>query len=353
MPLACLPMPPMPAREGEKAVLLAAASVVLFAGLRFASPFLVPFLLAAFVAIATTPLVAYLEQKRLPRTIAVAVGLGVDLMLMFGLAALLARSLQALAERLPVYEPAFRTAASRLAGWLWEFGFEVEMADLRGLLDPNAVVKAAGAIVQSTAFLLSQLAVVTILLAFILFEAAGTRETFARAFGTRDERAASASRVRTYLLVKTATSAATGVFAGLLCYSVGLELPLLWGLLAYLLNYIPTIGSLIAALPAIALASLQLGLLPAAGLTAGYFFINLLIGNVLEPRFMGQALGLRPLVVLLSMLFWGFLLGPVGALFSAPLSMLARDWLLNTVDLKWLGELMGNPDSQIVVMEPE
>jgi len=151
-------------------------------------------------------------------------------------------------------------------------------------------------------------------------------------------------RVRTYLVVKTATSLATGLLAGALCFGAGLDFPMLWGLLAYLLNYIPTIGSIIAAIPAVALALLQLGVGWAAGIALSYLAINTLIGTALEPRFMGQALGLRPLVVLLSMLFWALLLGPVGALCSAPLTMLARDWLLHTRDLKWFGELLGDDD---------
>lgn len=332
-------------RDGARAVLLAASSVVLFTGIRFAAPFLVPFLLAVFLAIATTPLVTGLQSWRWPRTVAVSVGLLVDLLLLTGLGALVARALRSLAIRLPDYQPQFMLLAERSARWLSELGFEVTLRSLRAQLDPEEVVATVTTLLQSTAGILARIVLVIIIVAFLLFEAPTMQRTLDRTFPqSADEKRDSTGRVRRYLVVKTATSLATGFLAGSLCFGVGVDFPMLWGLLAYLLNYIPTIGSIIAALPPVALGLVQLGVGPAAAIAIGYIVTNLLIGTILEPRIMGQALGLRPLIVLLSMLFWGFLLGPVGALFSAPLTMIARDWLMQTHDLQWLGLLLGEDE---------
>jgi predicted PurR-regulated permease PerM len=122
---------------------------------------------------------------------------------------------------------------------------------------------------------------------------------------------------------------------------LGVDFPLLWGLLAFLLNYVPNIGSIIAAGPAVLLTIVQLGLLRALIVGIGYLVINLVMGGAVEPRFMGKGLGLSPLVVLLSLLFWGWLLGPVGMLLSVPLTMTAKIALDSREDTRWVAVLLG------------
>ncbi|MGI9258651.1 MAG: AI-2E family transporter, partial [Gammaproteobacteria bacterium] len=124
-----------------------------------------------------------------------------------------------------------------------------------------------------------------------------------------------------YLGIKTIVSLVTGIAAGTFCAIVGLDFPLLWGVLAFMLNYVPSIGSLIAAIPPVMLALVQLGPTYAAIIAAGYFAINITIGGIIEPRVMGRGLGLSTLVVFLSLVFWGWVFGIVGALLSVPLTM--------------------------------
>ena len=151
--------------------------------------------------------------------------------------------------------------------------------------------------------------------------------------------------VQRYLLIKTVTSAATGLFVAGLTEIVGLGHSLLFGLLAFVLNYIPSIGSIIASIPAVALALVTLGWVPAFGLAFGYFVINMLIGAVIEPRWAGQATDLSPSVVVLSMVFWGFVLGPIGALLSVPLTIIVRIIAAQSEGWKWLAMLLSSPRS--------
>jgi predicted PurR-regulated permease PerM len=136
-------------------------------------------------------------------------------------------------------------------------------------------------------------------------------------------------------------SAATGLVVGGWLFLTGGELPVLFGLLAFLLNYIPNLGSILAAVPAIVLTALQHGASKAAVVAAGYLVVNVVVGNVIEPRVMGRALGLSPLVVLVSVVVWGWLLGPVGALLSALLTVMVKLLLLATSDLRALGLVLG------------
>ena len=147
--------------------------------------------------------------------------------------------------------------------------------------------------------------------------------------------------VKRYLVIKTVASLGTGVAIGLWFAMLGVDYPMLWGLLAFLLNYVPNIGSIIAAVPAVLFAAVQLG--PGAALwsAAGYLAVNILVGSIVEPRFMGRGLGLSALVVLLSLVFWGWVLGPVGMFLSVPLTMMIKIALDSRPDTHWIAVLLG------------
>jgi len=147
--------------------------------------------------------------------------------------------------------------------------------------------------------------------------------------------------VRRYLAIKTLTSALTGLMAGIFVAVMGVEYAALWGLLAFLLNYIPYIGSIIAAVPPILLALVGGDIWVAVWMAVGYLIINNIVSSVIEPVFMGQGLGLSTLVVFLSLIFWGWVLGPVGMLLSAPLTMALKISLEEFEDTRWIAVLLG------------
>ena len=119
-----------------------------------------------------------------------------------------------------------------------------------------------------------------------------------------------------YLAMKTLTSLATGLLAGLWVWLLGVDFPVFWGLIAFLFNYVPNIGSFVAAVPAVLMAIVQYGGATGLLVAAGYVVINITIGGVIEPNFMGDSVGLSPLVVFMSLVFWGWMLGGVGMLLS-------------------------------------
>ena len=137
----------------------------------------------------------------------------------------------------------------------------------------------------------------------------------------------------------------TGLIVTTMLWSLGVDFPILWGLLAFLLNYVPTIGSIIAAIPPVLLALVQLGLGPALGVAIGFVAINVIMGNAVEPRFMGRGLGLSTLVVFLSLVVWGWILGPVGMLLSVPLTMTAKIALEANPETEWIAHLLGPADA--------
>jgi AI-2 transport protein TqsA len=148
------------------------------------------------------------------------------------------------------------------------------------------------------------------------------------------------ANVNRYMGLKALFSLATGVCVWILLAIIGVEFAGTWGLLAFFLNFIPAIGSFIAAIPAILWALIQLGLAPALLTALAYLVVNSLIGNLLEPRFMGRKLGLSTLVVFLSLIFWGWVLGPVGMLLSVPLTMIAKIALATDEDSRWIAVML-------------
>ena len=326
--------------KGGRIVLIVASIVVIGAGIKLAAPLLVPVLVAAFIAVVTAPLVMWLCDKGVPRLVAVLSGLLLDIAAGAALGFPLAGAVATFTERVPNYASMLSGQIEQAENWLAGYGIHLE--SVYDFSEPTWMLNLATTMAQYAASFVSQMVLVLLIVAFMLFESTGLREKLAKIAtpGQIAELSDAAREVNTYLVAKTVMSLLTGVLVFLWCWWRGVDVPVLWGLLAYLLNYIPNVGQIIAAVPAIALALIQFGPGEALVVAAGFGGINLVIGAV-EPRVMGQALGLSSLVVLVSMVVWGWLLGPVGALVSAPLTMVIKHALARSDELRWFAELLG------------
>lgn len=208
----------------------------------------------------------------------------------------------------------------------------------------NVVLSYLGSFTRAAMGMLSQGFLILLVVIFILFEAM-VLPSKVRALPGMDETQWTrlqtiVDNIRRYMAIKTLVSLLTGVLVALMLWILGIPFALLLGLLAFMLNFVPNVGSIIAAIPAVLLAVVDAGLGTAVGIAIGYVAINIGVGNGLEPRVMGRGLGLSPLIILLSLIFWGWVLGPVGMLLSVPLTMTGKIILEADPSTQWLALLM-------------
>ena len=333
-------------KPGARFLFILACLVVIVYGLQFAAPILLPSALALFLAVLSLPVMAWLVNRRIPSGLATLITVLVNAAAI-GLFILLASpSVAELQDKLDQYVFDLQERWGQLMAWL-ENSTGIEISDYLTLsiIDPGAVVDIARGTIGRIAQFLSTTFLVFLIMAFMLSEATVFPKKFRYIFGSRggdkDRITKIATEIQSYLGIKTVVSLATGLVLGIWAYALDLDFPVLLGMIAFLLNYVPTVGSIIAAIPAILLSVIKFGALLHVILVAGgYIAVNIIVGNIIEPRWMGRSLGLSTLVVILSLLYWGWAWGPLGALLSVPLTVGVKILLENTEDLRWMAILL-------------
>jgi AI-2 transport protein TqsA len=256
----------------------------------------------------------------------------------------LERTINSIAGRLPRYQAALFAQLDQLWRWLEGYGVELPETTLREYLDPQWLLRYLGTVASTLGDLLTTTFIIVIVAIFILLEGSALPDKIRQAPGlsleTWSRLRQIVANVRRYMFLKTVMSLLTGALIALWCLAFGIEFPILLGVLSFALNYIPTIGSIVAAVPGILLAFIQFGLGPAALTAVAYVVINIGISNGIEPRYLGNGLGLSPLVVILSVLLWGWVLGAWGMLLAVPLTMTVKIALESSEDTRWIAVLM-------------
>ncbi len=327
-------------------MLTAAAFIVIIAGLKAAESVLVPFLLSVFIAVICAPPLAWLTQRKVPGGIAVlivVVGiLGAGILV----AGLVGTSLHGFSEQVPEYQQRLQLIVANFATRLSGYGIDVPDEIWKTTFDPGIAMKLAAQTLASLGNVMTNGFLILLTVVFILAEMSVFKDKLLAISGEQDTTEATLDRfitnINQYMALKTLISLLTGGIVYLWLLFFGLDYALLWAVLAFFLNFVPTLGSILAAIPAVLLALVQLGVGDAVIIALGYVAVNTIVGNILEPRFMGKGLNLSALVVFLSLVFWGWVLGPVGMLLSVPLTMGVKVGLELREETHWIGVLLGS-----------
>jgi predicted PurR-regulated permease PerM len=327
-----------------RVMLSAAAFVIVIAGLRAAKDILIPILIAFFLAVLAAQPVAWLRRRRVPGPLAVALVVGVVLLVLSGFGAVVGTSVNEFTDAIPRYQERLATLDDQVRSWLDGLPFEHPPVEFIDIINPGQLIDLMGRGLRGIVATLSNTLLVVLTMVFMLMEAATlpvkVRSVFGGRSGLTDRFQQVTQQVQQYLAIKTLVSLVTGVVVGVWVHLLGLDFARIWGLVAFFLNYIPTIGSIIAAVPAVLLAAVQLGVGRALLVALGYVVVNTILGNLVEPALMGRRLGLSTLIVFLSLVFWGWVWGPVGMLLSVPLTMIVKILLENSDDLQWVAVML-------------
>lgn len=332
--------------HGLKWLLGLAGVIVIIAGLKAAEAIVIPIMLALFVAIISTPFLRALTRRGVPSFLAVLIVLSVLIIFGGALGMIVSQSIDSFLTRMPQYQARLQLLIVDWLPYLERWDIPVNRDMVMNHFNPSQVMGLVGSTLSGIGALLTNLFLVIFIVIFILLEEAGFSEKVKAALPNADKSIRDAQgfmkQVNQYLMIKTTISFITGVLVTLWLWWLDVDFPVLWGLIAMLMNYIPNVGSLIAAVPAVLLALVQLGLTEAMFVVAGYVVVNVVMGNLIEPRFMGRGLGLSPLVVFLSLILWGWLFGPVGMFLSIPLTMIVKIALEQNQGTRWIAILLGN-----------
>ena len=322
-----------------------AAFVIIMAGMIYAKPVIVPVMLSAFIAIIASPFMLWLEERGMPRVLAFLIVIIVVVACLTGVGMILGNSISDFTSNLDTYQEQLTKLTNKAIEFAEKHKLPVSKAQLLRRFDPASLLSFGGYMISGIGAMLSQAMLIFVTVAFILFEMSTFKRKFTTIHFVADDSDTPlelfTDNIKRYLAIKTATSLLTaGLVVGLLLLT-GVPYPYLWGMLAFFLNFIPSIGAFLAAIPVVLMALVQFGVWRALGVTVAYTVINVMIGNFIEPRFMGKKLGLSPLVVFLSLIFWGFVLGPAGMFLSVPLTMTLKLACDSREKTKWLGTLLG------------
>ena len=313
----------------------------------FAKSIITPFLLAIFISIICAQPISWLEKKRIPNCFAIIIVLLGLIILFSGFAFLIGGRVASFLANVSKYESALTTISKSFIQFLNQKGLSIPQDQVLNLIQPARILEFTALAVNQLLNVMGSTFLIFLISLFIFLEFGSFSDKAKAILSVSDESnfyfSTIIQNIRHYLWIKTLLCLLTGSLIYVALLIIGVDYPLLWALIAGLMNYIPNIGSIIAAIPAVLFALVQCGLSGALWTLGSFLLVHNVLGNFVEPRIMGRGLGLSILVVFLSLLFWGFILGPVGMFLSVPITMTIKIILEQNEKTRWLAILLGTP----------
>ena len=328
-------------------ILKLAALIIIFAGVIYAKAIIAPILLALFMSIICIQPISWLEKKKIPKWFAIIIVILGLILIFLGFISLIGGTLSFFLSNVSKYESTITTISNSIIQFLNDNGLNIPKDQISKLIQPERIQEFTSHAVKGMFSMLGNAFLIFLIILFILMEF-GSFFIKAKAITNRSYKSilyfsTILKNIRHFLAIKTLICLAIGILIYISLLIIGVDYPLMWALLAGLMNYIPNIGSIIATIPAFFFALMQLGLGGALWTFASFVVIHNVLGNFIEPKFMGKGLDLSALVVILSLLFWGFILGPVGMFLATPFTLALKIIMEQNEKTRWIAILLGTP----------
>ncbi|MEU7907628.1 AI-2E family transporter [Actinoplanes sp. NPDC049118] len=338
--------PPAVLPRGVTVLLGIAGVVIAVAGLRGVAHLIAPVFLALMLTVTVSPLSVWLRRHGAPVWVAMLTTVTVVYVVLFGLGTAMAVSVAQLIDLLPTYQAQFTQLQADLVSALSRLGIsEAQLSDVVERASPSAVTNLVGWVFGGLTSVLSDAVFLLAVLLFMCLDAVSFPARLQSTAGQRPQVVTAlrsfAHGTRSYLLVSTVFGLIVAVIDTLMLWALDIPLPVLWGLLAFITNYIPNIGFVIGLVPPALLGLLDGGVEKMVAVIALYCVVNFVIQSVIQPKIVGDVVGLSSTVSFLSLVFWAWVLGPLGALLAIPLSLLTKGLLVDIdPSTQWINVLL-------------
>lgn len=328
-----------------------AALVIVLAAIKVMEPIIAPFLIAIFIAAISAPAMFWFMRKGLPQGLSLSLVLLIVFVSFIIIFQMVGSSLSLFIRDLPAYQQKLHQMTLQIIPFASNMGLQIKENELSQIFDLGAIMGFVGKTFSGVLGTLTNAFLILLLVVFILIEFASFGKKMRRISSNPQKTMTSlhffSQTLNNYITLKCLMSLLTAIPIGIVLYLMDIQYLFLWTFLVFLLNFIPNIGSIIAAIPVVLLALIQHGAMTAAGVMLTFIIVNNIVGNMIEPRLLGRKLGLSSLVVFISLVFWGWLLGTVGMFLSVPLTMALKIALEDNPDTRWIAVLLGNENDDL------
>ena len=332
-----------------------ASFIIIIAGVMYAESLISQILMALFISVICAQPIAWLQKKKVPQGIAITIVFIVIIAVFIGFGELIGTSLSSFSEDAPKYEQNLREMGAAIFQFADNNGIKISTDEMTKLFDPSKIMGITAGFLGQLGGFMGNAFTIFFLVLFLLMEldsfSVKTRAIVKDSGGSLAFFNTIGNSIRHYLSIKTMTSLLTGALIWISLVIIGVDYAIIWALIAFLLNYIPNFGSIIAAIPAVLFALVQLGFGGVIWTTAVFVVVNVSIGSVIEPKMMGKGMGLSTFIVFVSLIFWGFILGTVGMFLSVPLTMTIKIMLEQNPKTEWIAIFLGTQGEAQAILD--
>lgn len=338
-------------------LLISVASVIaILAGMRAAAPILGPIFVALVITIAWSPGSDYLRKRGWRPSVAALTGIVLGILVIGLFVGLVWSSLLQLQDKLPGYAPRIQAIQEMIRSKMSNLPFETRGVFGSEVFQPSNIVGYGLSTIRRLTETAGNIVLLMLLMAFMMLEAMRFPAKLRRAVGSRAAAVERVTRfgesIRSYVVINAIFGLVAAFINTTLLIILGVDFPVLWGVMSFLLSFVPNIGFMIALVPPTLMALVEFGFTRPIIVVIAYTVINFVVDNVIKPRFVGATVDLSPLIVVVSLLFWGWLLGPMGALVAVPLTIGAKFFLESFEESLWIAHLMSDEGQAPPAGEP-